>query len=196
MRFYKYAAPTVLDLLRPASRGVKIKTPCWTIFARRNKVGETRFETYKLIFNFMVIIDSTVALDFPASWEQFTEGNRFIFQTSRKEEIIVSVSRISGDGSTTERAQCLDRLFVNGVEAAKRTISTFDLSLVKPFKDEPCCHPYRCSTMLAETKIRDAFFGQAVVQYSHGVIFLTYEAPFCDGAGQAFCDLLKMIHQS
>jgi hypothetical protein len=38
--FYKYAAPTVLDLLRPASPGDKIKTPRWTSAAVRNKVGE------------------------------------------------------------------------------------------------------------------------------------------------------------
>jgi hypothetical protein len=49
---------------------------------------------------------------------------------------------------------------------------------------------------LAETAARDTFFGQAVIQHSQGVVFLTYEAPFTDGAEQAFRNLLRMIHAS
>jgi len=49
---------------------------------------------------------------------------------------------------------------------------------------------------LAETKARDAFFAQAVIQHPQGVIFLTYEAPFVDGAEQTFRDLLRMVHES
>jgi hypothetical protein len=68
----------------------------------------------------MVTIDSGIVFDFPDSWDRFTEGNRCVLHTPRREEIIVLASRLADDGAAAERAQVLERLFANGVEAARR----------------------------------------------------------------------------
>ena len=144
----------------------------------------------------MVTIDSSIVFDFPDTWERFTEGSRYVFHTPRREEIIVSAHRLIGDCSTEERAKWLDRVFENGLEAARRSASAPELRVTKPLAEESGLCSFRCATVLAETIAGDAFFGQAVIQHAHGTVFLTYEAPFIDSANQMFYDLLKMIHES
>ena len=102
----------------------------------------------------------------------------------------MSASRVSGDASAVER------VFANGLEAASRSASHPDLRIIKPLAEESGVCAFRCATVLAETSARDAFFGQGVIQHSQGVVFLTYEAPFVDGAEQTFRDLLRRIHES
>jgi len=51
-------------------------------------------------------------------------------------------------------------------------------------------------TMTWSNKSLPYFYAQAVIQHPHGVVFLTCEAPFVDGADQSFRDLLGMIHES
>ena len=138
----------------------------------------------------MVTIDSGIVFDFPDTWERFTDGSRSVFHTPRREEIIVSASRVSGDASV------LDQVFANGLEAARRGASHPDLRITKPLAEESGICAFRCAAVLAETTARDAFFGQAVIQHPHGVVFLTYETPFVDGAEQTFRDLLRRIHAS
>ncbi len=144
----------------------------------------------------MVTIDSGIVFDVPDTWEHFTEGTRCVFHTPRREEIIASASRPAGDGPAAERAEWLERVFANGQEAARRGASAPGLRVTKPLAEESAVCPFRCATVLAETKARDAFFAQAVIQHPQGVIFLTYEAPFVDGAEQTFRDLLRMVHES
>jgi hypothetical protein len=138
----------------------------------------------------MVTIDSGIVFDFPDTWERLANGSRCVFHTPRREEIIVSANRVSGDESAIER------MFANGLEAASRGASHPDLRITKRLAQEPGICAFRCATVLAETTARDAFFGQAVIQHSHGVVFLTYEAPFVDGAEQAFRDVLKRVRES
>jgi hypothetical protein len=144
----------------------------------------------------MVVVDSGIVLDFPDSWDRFTEGSRSVFHTSRREEIIVSASRLDGDDPTADRAHALDRLFANGLEAAKRGSAAPDLRVTKSLAEELGISRFRCATVLAETTAQDAFFGQAVLQHPRGVVFLTYEAPFVNGAAQMFHDLLQRIHET
>ena len=144
----------------------------------------------------MDTIDSGIVFAFPNTWERFTEGSRSVFHTPRREEIVVSVSRLTGDGSVAERAQWLERVFANGLEAARRGASAPGLKVTKPLAEESDACALRCATVSAETTAGDAFFGQAVVQHPHGVVFLTYEAPFVDGAEHTFRGLLRMIHGS
>jgi hypothetical protein len=143
----------------------------------------------------MVTIDSGIVLDVPPTWKRFTEGSRCVFHTPRREEIITSASRITGDGPAPERAQVIERVFQNGLEAARREASVSDLRVTKPLAEESVC-ALRCATILAETTAHDAFFAQAVIQHPQGVIFLTYEAPFVDGANETFYDLLRRIDKS
>jgi hypothetical protein len=144
----------------------------------------------------MVFVDSGIVFDLPDSWDRFTEGSRCVFHTPRREEIIVSASRLDGDGPDAERADGLNRLFANGIEAARRGSAAPDLRVTKPLAEEPNVSKLRCATVLAQTIAQDVFFGQAVIQHPRGVVFLTYEAPFVNGAEQTFYDLLKRIHQS
>jgi hypothetical protein len=144
----------------------------------------------------MVTIDSGISLDFPRTWERFTEGSRSIFHTPRHEEIILSASRITGSGAAEERLRAIEQVFTNALETARRTASHPDLRVTKPLAEETVSCAFRCATVLAETAARDAFLGQAVIQHPQGVVFLTYEAPFVDGAEQTFGDLLRMIHES
>ncbi len=50
----------------------------------------------------MITIDSGIVLDFPATWERFTEGARCVFHTPRREEVIVSAQRLAGDGAASD----------------------------------------------------------------------------------------------
>src|SRR5262245_24792279 len=143
-----------------------------------------------------MVVDQGIIFDFPDNWERLTEGSRCVLHTPRREEIIVSTSRLDGDGPAAERADALERLFANGIDAAKRGSAAPDLRVTKPLAEEPNVSKLRCATVLAETTTQDAFFGQAVIQHPRGVVFLTYEAPFANGAEQTFYDLLKRIHQS
>jgi hypothetical protein len=144
----------------------------------------------------MVTIDSGIVFDFPATWEQFADAGRCVFHTPQREEIILSADRVSGDGPAAERTQVIERMFANGLEAARRGASHPDLRVTKPLGEHCGLSTFRCATVWTETVTRDAFFGQAVLQHSHGVVFLTYEAPFIDGAEEAFRDVLRMIHES
>lgn len=144
----------------------------------------------------MVTIDSGIVFDFPETWERFTEGSRCVFQTPRREVIMVSASRVSGDGPIAERAEVIERVFGNGLEAARQGAADPDLRVTKPLAEESGVCAFRCATVLAETTARDSFYGQAVIQHPQGVVFLTYEAPFVDGAEQMFRDLLRRIHES
>jgi hypothetical protein len=138
----------------------------------------------------MVTIDSGIVLDFPDTWERFADGSRCVLHTPRREEIIVSASRVTGDASAIER------VFANGLEAASRGASHPDLRIISPLAEESGVCAFRCATVSAETSAHDAFFGQAVIQHPQGIVFLTYEAPFVDGAEQTFRDLLRSIHES
>ena len=144
----------------------------------------------------MVTIDSGIVLDFPPTWERFTEGSRCVFHTPRREEVIVSAQRLTGDGAAAERAVWLDRMVEAGLEAARRGAASPELRVIRPLAEDSEACDLRCWTVMAETTARDAFFGQAVIQHPHGIVFLTYEAPFIDGADQAFRDLLRSIHES
>jgi hypothetical protein len=144
----------------------------------------------------MITIDSGVVFDFPPTWERFTEGSRCIFHTPQREEIIVSVSRVDGAGPVTERSQVAERVFANGLETARRGASHPDLRIIKPLAEESGICAFRCATVLAETTVSDAFFGQAVIQHPQGVVLLTYEAPFRGGAEHTFRDLLRRVHES
>jgi hypothetical protein len=144
----------------------------------------------------MVTIDSGIVFDFPDTWERFTEGSRCVVHTPRREEIIASVSRITGDGPVPEGAQMIEHVFQNGLETARRGASHPDLRITKPLAEESGVCAFRCATVMAETPARDTFFAQAVIQHPQGVLFLTYEAPFVDGADQMFRDLLRMVHES
>ncbi len=108
----------------------------------------------------------------------------------------MSVTRITGDGPAAKRAQVIERVFANGLEAARGGSSAPDLRVIKPLAEESGVCALRCATVLAETMARDAFYGQAVIQHPEGVLFLTYEAPFVDGADESFHDLLRRIHES
>src|SRR5205823_4595662 len=105
----------------------------------------------------MVTVDSGIVFDFPDSWDRFTEGSRCVFHTPRREEIIVSASKLAGDGGVAERGRTWERLFANAVEAARRGSSAPSLRVIKPLAEEPEACKFRCATVLAETTARDVF---------------------------------------
>ena len=143
----------------------------------------------------MVTIDSGIVLDFPATWKRFTEGARHIFQTPRREEIIVSAQKLASDGAVGERAVRLDRMVEAGLDAARRGAASPELRVIRPLVEDSEACALRCWTLITETTARDAFFAQAVLRHKQGTLFVTYESPFVDGAEQAFRDLLRSIHE-
>jgi hypothetical protein len=144
----------------------------------------------------MVTIDSGIVLDFPPTWERFIEGSRCVFHTQRREEIIVSAQRLTGDGAAAERAGWLDRMVEAGLEAARRGAASPQLCVIRPLAEDLDVCDLRCWTVMAETTARDTFFAQAVLRHPQGTLFVTYESPFVDGAERALRDLLRRIHES
>lgn len=142
----------------------------------------------------MVTIDSGIVLDFPTTWEQFSNGSRCVFHTPKHEEIIVSAQRLTGGGTSDERAMQLNRMVEAGLETGRRSAASPELKIVQPLTQDFEACELRCWTLLAETNARDAFFAQAVLCHEQGTLFITYESPFVDGAEAAFRDLLKRIH--
>src|SRR5947207_2897784 len=120
----------------------------------------------------MMQIDSGIVFDFPDTWERFTENSRCVFHTQHREEVIVSSQGLTGAGPAEERTKLLDRLFENGLEAARLGTSSPGLRITKPLAEESGAYALRCAIVLAETVARDAFFGQAVIQHRQGVVFL------------------------
>lgn len=144
----------------------------------------------------MVTSDSGIVLDFPPTWERFTEGGRCVFHTPKREEVIVSAQKLTGDGAASERALWLDRMVEAGLEAARRGAASPELRIIRSLAEDAEACTLRCWTVMAETPARDAFFAQAVLRHEHGTLFVTYESPFVDGTEQAFRGLLRSIHES
>ena len=144
----------------------------------------------------MVTIDSGIVLDFPSIWERFTEGSRCVFHTPRREEVIVSSRRLTGDGAVDERRLRLDQMVEAGLEAARRGAASPELRVIRPLAEDSQACALRCWTVMAETAARDAFYAQAIICHQQGTLFVTYESPFVEGAEQAFRDLLRSIHES
>lgn len=111
----------------------------------------------------MVTIDSGIVLDFPPTWERFTEGSRCVFHTPRSEEVIVSARRLIGDGAADERALSLDRMVEGGLEAALRGATSPELRVIRPLAEDSQACALRCWTVMTETTSRDAFYAQAVL---------------------------------
>jgi hypothetical protein len=144
----------------------------------------------------MVTIDSGIVLDFPPTWERLTEGRRCVFHTPKREEVIVSAERLTGEGAASERALWLDGMVEAALEAAGRGAASPELRIIRPLAEDTEACTLRCWTVIAETPARDAVFAQAVLRHERGTLFVTYESPFVDGAEQAFRDLLRSIHES
>jgi hypothetical protein len=151
------------------------------------------FENY--IHN-MVTLDSGIVLDFPPTWDQFTEGSRCVFHSPLSEEVIVSAQSIRGEVAAGERASWLARMVEAGLEAARRGVASPQFRLLKPLTEDSEACGLRCWTVMAETTARDAFYGQAVLCHQQGTLFVTYESPYLNGAEQVFRKLLKNIHES
>jgi hypothetical protein len=108
----------------------------------------------------MVVIDLGIVFDFPDNWDRFTEGSRCVFHTPGREEIIVSASRLDGDAPSAELAGALERLFANGIEAARRGSVAPDLRVTKPLAEEPNNSKFRCSTVFAERPLKTLSSGR------------------------------------
>jgi hypothetical protein len=144
----------------------------------------------------MVTIDSGIILDFPPAWERFREESRCVFQSPRREEIIVSAQRLTGNPAANEQALWLDRMVEAGLEAARRGVASPELRVIRPLAEDLEASALRCWTVTAETAARDTFYAQAVLRHKQGILFVTYESPFVEGAEQAFRGLLKSIRES
>jgi hypothetical protein len=144
----------------------------------------------------MVTIDTGIVFDFPTTWQYFKQGKQCVFQTPRREEVILSAYSITPPKPSTERDSYLDQLFQNGLQAAQGVGRQPDLRIIKPLAEDLGACDLPCWTVIAETLTRDTFFAEAVIRHPHGTVLLTYEAPFVDGAERAFRDLLKMVHES
>src|SRR5436190_4506248 len=113
----------------------------------------------------MITIDSGIVLDFPATWERFTEGGRCVFHTPGREEVIISAQRLTGDGAPDERAMQLDRMVEAGLQAARRGAASPELRIVRPLAEDSEACALRCWTLVAETTARDVLFAQAVLRH-------------------------------
>jgi hypothetical protein len=164
----------------------------------RKDLGITTIESCSAqnILTNMVTIDSGIILDFPEDWQKFVEGDRLVFLTPHGENIIISASKISGDGSEEARKTPLDMLFQNGLRAAQSAASHPELRIIKPLAEDIKCGSLLCWTIISETSLRDAFFAAAVIRHEYGTLLLTFEAPVLDGAENIFRNILRMIHQS
>ena len=100
-----------------------------------------------------------------------------MFHAPRREEIIVSASRIVGTVPAAERTLVIERVFADALEAARRAATHPDLKVTMQLTEEVGFCAFRCDTILAGTAARDTFFDQAVIQHPQGVVFLTYEVP-------------------
>ena len=144
----------------------------------------------------MVTIDSGIDFDFPASWQHFKQGKQCIFQSPKREEVVISAYSMTPVMASPDRSHYLDQLFQNGLEAARKGAAQPALRITKALAEDRNASRLPCWTVLAETEAKDGFFAQAVIRYTRGAVFLTYEAPFIEGAEKTFRDLLKMIHES
>jgi hypothetical protein len=128
------------------------------------------------------------------SWQYFKQGKQCMFQSPRCEEVIMSTYTATPSKSSPERDRCLNQLFENGLQVARKVAMESNLRVIKPLAEDAGVCDLPCWTVVAETLTRDALFAEAVIRHSHGTVLLTYEAPFVDGAERMFRDLLRMIH--
>lgn len=141
----------------------------------------------------MITTDSGIALDFPTDWQRFTESGRLIFQSGRREEVIVSARRLEGKVEGSAHEAVLQRMVDDGLETARRSSASPELRVTKAMSEDSPSHSLRCWSTTAETVEGDGFFGQAVLSHAQGTLFFTYEAPFVVGADAMFRALLGRI---
>jgi hypothetical protein len=142
-----------------------------------------------------VRIDSGVVFDFPATWQYYKKGNQCVFDSPRREQVILSAFTVNPLRPSVERDGYLDEIFRNGLQAAQRAIEYPDFRITKPLAEDRGACALNCWTAIAETKARDVFFAEAVICHKHGTIILTYEAPFLIGTEEAFRSLLRLIYE-
>ncbi|WP_040549153.1 hypothetical protein [Pedosphaera parvula] len=136
------------------------------------------------------MIGSALALELPETWVSSTDGTRLVLHSPKREEVIVSAYRIVGNGLGKEQKQHSESIFQNALRSALNAASHPDLNVVKALDEDRAACVFPCWTILAETRTKDAFFGQAVIRHPETCILLTYEAPFVSGAEETFRELL------
>ena len=107
----------------------------------------------------------------------------------------MNAQRLVGDGETGELEKQLEQMLATGLAAAQKNAASPELSVVKPLTEDVAPSAFRCWTVSAEATTHGIFFGQAIIQYPQGILFITYEAPFISGASELFHNMLGMIHK-
>jgi hypothetical protein len=120
------------------------------------------------------------SFELPSDWVSFREGTRLVAQGAAGEELMLS-SWFAGappTASNEEVERLVNMLLDNATRAAQESAEHPDLQITKPFsRDVDAGGFFPCWTILSETRVRDTFFGQAIIRGQRAVMLATFEAP-------------------
>ena len=141
----------------------------------------------------MEIVGLGLSFGVPPDWTQFKDGNRFVFQSPAREELIVSGRLIMGKGSEAERTAIVERVVENAREAALRTAADPELRVTFPLQEVACSGVSRIWRIDAESRDGAIRFFQAIVSHAHGMALFSYEAPLSQSAQDTFGNILHSV---
>ena len=130
----------------------------------------------------------------PDGWAQFREGERWVFQGPKGEELIVSGVLTLGEGSADERTRAQESSFRAAMDAALRTATDPALMLRHGPIRELQTPPLEVWSIDAVTRDGDRRFLQAVARAPGGVMLVTLECAECPGAYGVFRSFIESIH--
>lgn len=131
--------------------------------------------------------------DPPSGWNDFRDGNRFVFHGPEEQELIVSGAVIAGHGSSASYEEIKDDLVANAIQAMKRAVDDPDVVIKNEITESVTAQNLRSWSMDAETRDRAIIFLQTAVEAEGGVLLATLEAPYDESARRIFKDFINGV---
>jgi hypothetical protein len=131
--------------------------------------------------------------DTPDGWEEFRDGNQFIYHGPDEAELIVSGTVLQGTGSPEEISAQRHRLLDDATRAVRKAADHPELLAVKELRKDEGASALECWTMASETRDGLTLFSQAIVVTDVGVLLVTLESAKTPEAFEVFRRFLKTV---
>jgi hypothetical protein len=131
----------------------------------------------------------------PDGWLETREGSRWVYRGPLGQELIISASFVSGDGSLTEVQEAEQVLLSDAMKAARNGASQNGLVNVIPLKRDEAVTELPCWSFVSETSEKDVSFVGAVLASHRGVLLATLEGPYGYEVLETFHRFLKSVRR-
>ena len=134
--------------------------------------------------------------EIPDNWEEYREGNQYVYHGPYNVELIISGSILQGTGSAEELETVKKRLIVDGIASMRTGAAHPDLVTI----DEPTkingFSELDCWTMASKTADGATLFFQGIFFAEFGTLLVTFECDNRPEAGELFQEFLRGVRKA